>query len=446
MRPILRFGLAIILCLGVNLALHAAPLLGAHAAIPLAGRSPHPFPPGSARLYRATADWRELQPLDSRSLADLQRPLLPTGLRLVANQNPTMVASSDGSRFAVLDELPYQQGPVRGRDMTLQVFDARTGKPLTTRRHPAVPLGLAGISVAGSIAYGFRADIDTNTPCASSPFVLLDTQTGRVIRQLTVAAHPWDPILVGPNLGRLYTMTASDHINGCGPDWAYSPVIAAYDLRSGKLVRSVRLKGVLAGNWNTNRTLNGEPIGENWQPGFTLSPDGSQLAVLDGHTDTLTLLDARTLRITGREPLSRPRSALQTVAALLGLAPNGAEAKGEIDGAMVQLQYTADGHSLIATGARLRPDKRHLYSSSESLGIRLIDVQNGHIRAWLRDGKRLNGIWLAPDGSALYSSVQGWTRQGGWLSILRRHDPATLQVRAQRTFAHTNWLSLVFLR
>jgi hypothetical protein len=112
------------------------------------------------------------------------------------------------------------------------------------------------------------------------------------------------------------------------------------------------------------------------------------------------------------------------------------------------MQYTADGRSLIVTGWRVQPDRRHLYASSQSLGIQLIDIAGGQIKAWLDDGKRLVAIWPAPDGSAVYSSVEGWTRQGGWQYTLRRHDPATLQVRAHRTFLHMGnwWLNLFFLR
>jgi WD40 repeat protein len=241
-------------------------------------------------------------------------------------------------------------------------------------------------------------------------------------------------------------MTASDHLNDCGPQNAYSPLLLAYDLRSGKEVASLRLTGVPAGNWTTNRTVNGEIVEENWQPGFALSPDGSQLVVLDGQTNTLILLQASTLRIVGREELTRPETAVQPVAALLGLVPEMAEAKGEIEGVSLQMQYTPDGHSLLVTGFRLRPSRRHLYSSSQSLRIRLFDLASGRIKARLDDGKTIESIWTAPDGKAVYSAVGGWRRPTGWFTILRRHDPTTLQIRARRTFLHTSPLSLFFLQ
>jgi hypothetical protein len=448
MRLASRFGIAIALCLGLSLGLGAVTRLGAHASMPFAGRAPYTFPPGSLQVYRMTAGQNMLQLINPRSLADLPGSVLHLGPQHAAKQTPAIAVTADGSKLAVLYELPTRHWPIRAQDMALQLFDARTGEPLSIRHHPAIPFWMTGISADGSLVYGFRADIDLNQPCAPSPFYLLDARTGRVVQRLTIAARPWDPIMVGPNLGRLYIMTVPDHINYCRPQNSYRPTIMAYDLQTGKTVATLQLKTVLAGRWMTNWKVNGEPVAADWTPGVALSPDGSQLAILDGHSNALTLLHARSLQVAGIETLSRPRTALQTIVATLGLAPDAAEAKGQENGVSLQMQYTADGRSLIVTGWRVQPDRRHLYASSQSLGIQLIDIAGGQIKAWLDDGKRLVAIWPAPDGSAVYSSVEGWTRQGGWQYTLRRHDPATLQVRAHRTFLHMGnwWLNLFFLR
>lgn len=445
MRPVLRFGIAPILGLCLALGLRSAPPLGAHTAMPLPRRSLHPFPPGSSRLYRAATDWSMLQGVNSASLADRSGATFHLGPPFTGNSCADIAPTSDGSRFAVESPIHPNQQIVRGRDLILKVFDARSGERLFAS-HPSLLLWIMGISADGSVVYGTREKHETSNQCPSTSFYLLNARTGGVVQHFPIAAEPWDPMLVGPNLGRLYVMTTSDHVNHCGPQNAYSPLILAYDLRSGREVASIRLKGVPAGNWNTNRQVNGETVGENWQPGFALSPDGSQLAVLDGRTDTLILLQARILRIVGREELTRAKTTVQALATVLGLAPEAAEAKGEIDGVSVGIEYTPDGHSLLVTGARLRPSKRHLYSSSQPLGIRLVDLASGQIRAELADPKGTIGIWIAPDGSAVYSAVQGWRRAGGWLATLRRHDPATLQVRARRTFQHTPSLSLFFLQ
>jgi len=448
MRLASRFGIAIALCLGLSLGLGAVTRPGAHASMPLAGRAPYAFPPGSLQVYRMTAGQNMLQLINPRSLADLPGSVLQLGPQHAVKQTPSIAVTADGSKLAVTYQLPTRHWPIRAQDMTLQLFDARTGEPLSIRHHPAIPLWMTGISADGSVVYGFRSDIDLNQPCAPSPFYLLDARTGRVVQHLTIVASFWNSVLVGPNLQRLYAITSPDQINNCGPQNSYRPTITAYDLQTGKMVHTLQLKTVLAGRWMTNWKVNGEPVAASWTPGIALSPDGSQLAILDGHSNALTLLHTRSLQVAGIETLSRPRTALQTIAAVLGLAPNAAEAKGQENGVSLQMQYTADGRSLIVTGSRLQPDRRHLYASSQSLGIRLIDIAGGRIKAWLDDGKRLVAIWPAPDGSAVYSSVEGWTRPGGWQYTLRRHDPATLQVRAQRTFLHMGnwWLNLFFLQ
>lgn len=449
MRLALRLTAAIALCLGLSFGLRTAPQIGARVSIPLVGRSPRSFPPGSVHLYRTSADGGTLQAIGLRSLADLAGSAIHTGLRPPANQYPAIATTSDGARLAVMDNIHPNHGVTRAQDLTFRIFNVRTGKPISAPYHPAVPVWISGISADGSIVYGFSANADSTLPCGPSPFYLLDARTGRVVQRLSLAASPWNySVLVGPNLQRLYTLTTSDHINRCGPQWSNSPTITAYDLQTGKVTRTLRLKGMLAGRWETSRTINGDPIGGDWNPGFALSHDGSQIAVLDGHDNTLTLLDAQSLRVEGAERLSRPQTRLQALAALLGLQPGTAEAKGQWNGTTLQMQYTADDRSLLVTGARLRPDSRHRYASSRNLGIRLIAIGGGQVRAWLDDRKQVLGMWPAPDGSAVYSAVQGWNRTGGWLTTLRRHDPATLQVRAHRTFQHMGnwWLNLFFLQ
>jgi len=188
--------------------------------------------------------------------------------------------------------------------LTLQLFDARTGAAVSALVHPAVPVGIIGISGDGSEVYGLDPNTDPNLPCTPSVFSLLNARSGRVLQRITVSPRDWDYVHVGPNLHRLYTMAASDHINGCGPQWSYSPTITSYDLRTGKVVRSLRLKGIFAGRWGTSQRINGDLIGRDWNPGFALSPDGSQLAVLDGHNNALTLLSSITSDRRCGEPVS----------------------------------------------------------------------------------------------------------------------------------------------
>jgi hypothetical protein len=183
-----------------------------------------------------------------------------------------------------------------------------------------------------------------------------------------------------------------------------------------------------------------------WTPGFALSPDGTQIAILDGHSAKLTLLAAPSLRIEGTESVTRQTSGLEEIAAALGLGPAVAEAKGQSQGTSLQIEYMPQGRSLLVTGTRFLPDSTHPVGRAQSLGIWLIDIASGRIEASLPDSRRIMGIWPAPDGSGIYSVAEAWHKGQGWLAILRRHDPTSLRVTATRTFMHTSWLPLVFLR
>jgi hypothetical protein len=241
-------------------------------------------------------------------------------------------------------------------------------------------------------------------------------------------------------------MTSNDGILHCDTRAPWHPIVSTYDLRTGRRVRRIVLQGALAGRWRTHRVVSGSPVDADWIPGFALSPDGRQIAVLDGRSDSLTLLAAPSLRIEGQERIVRRQSALEGLASALGLAPEIAEAKGQSQGEALQLQYMPSGRALLLSGTRFLPDSRHPYGAARSLGIRLIDVASGQIQAERVTGRRIVGLWPAPDGSAVYVELQGWRKGTGWLTILRRLDPSTLHVLAGRTFAPASWVSLVFLR
>jgi hypothetical protein len=446
MRRVFRSALAVLgamLALMLYAGLSVLAVSRTAASLPVAGRGPHRFPPGSVRLYRLTAAQNGLQPISMQTLHDMRAsPLLLTGGHPGSSQSGVAV-TADGSKVVTLTEALHHRYPIRAGDETLQVLAARTGAALSVRLHPAIPLVLLGVSADGSVAYGFGADAGNSQPCASTGFYFLNTRTGRVMHHVII--DRWTAqILIDPYLERLYTLVGSDQLSGCDPSWSYAPTMKEYDIRTGLVVHVRRFPGLLAGDWLTHRTVSGEQVMAVWQPGFALSPDGTQLAILDGHNDTLTILAPRSLRIVGSAKLVSPQTRLQRLTEVLGLTPPAVEAKGQMNGASLQMQYTADGHSLIVGGSRDSPNPRALHGQAHSLGIRLIDVRTGTINAWLHGTGQLIGLWPAPDGSAIYSTTQSWTRQSGWFVTLRRHNPATLQVDASRTFR--SWWTMYFLQ
>jgi hypothetical protein len=450
MHHVFRAALAVmgtVLALMLFAGLPAISVPRTDASMPVAGRGPLLFPPGSAELYRLTAAQNVLQPMSMQTLQDMRAGLLRLAGGHPGSSQPGIAVTADGSKVVTMIETLHHHYPIRTGDQMLQVLDARTGAALSVPQHPAIPLVLLGVSADGSTVYGFRADAGNSQPCASTGFYFLDVRTGRVTHHVTI--DRWTAqILIDPHFQRLYTLVGSDQLPGCDPSWSYAPTVKEYDIRTGLVVHSRRFPGLLAGDWLTHRTVSNERVMAVWQPGFALSPDGTQLAVLDGHDDTLTIMDPGSLRIVGSEKVASPQTPLQRIAEALGVSPAAAQAKGQTNGVSLQMQYTADGHSLVVTGSRYSPDPRSLHGQAHALGIRLIDVRTGMIKAWLHETSRLIGLWPAPDGSGIYSTIQRWTRRSGWSTTLRRHDPYKLHVDATRTFRDTGnwWVSIYFLQ
>ncbi|MGH2442638.1 MAG: hypothetical protein ACRDFX_05705, partial [Chloroflexota bacterium] len=175
------------------------------------------------------------------------------------------------------------------------------------------------------------------------------------------------------------------------------------------------------------------------QPGFALSPDGSQIAVLDGSINRLTLLHARSLTTEASESLTRPSSTLDRLAGALGLLPPAADAK-EIQGTSLQMSYTANGRSLLVSGTRSRIVRSRRFPVPKSLGLRLIDVATGRVMADASGKKQIYGVWAAPDGSAVYTMVPGSNSNQLCPCTYQRRDPGSLRVMSSHTFwDDTGW-------
>lgn len=395
-------------------------------------------------LYRLTATQNALEEVDRRTLLDTGTAL-PLSRGNSGGSQSGVAVTPDGSKIITVTEFSHRHDPIRAGDQALQILDAQTGAPLSAPHHPAVPLTLMGVSPDGSIAYGFREDAPNSQPCAPTGFYFLDTGSGHITNRVTIS-RGIAQVLVDLRLQRLYSLVGSDQLSNCDPAWTHALTVTEYDIRTGSTVLTRRMAGRLAGEWSTGREVNGERVMMVWHPGSALSPDGSQLTLLDGHRNMLTVLDPQSLQSIGTEKIAPSRTPLQRVADALGLSPRAAEAKGQINGMDLQMQYTPDGQSLLVTGSQFSPDPRALRGQAHSLGIRLIDVRTGTIKAWLHESDQIIGLRAAPDDSAVYSTAQGWTRRVGWSSTLRRHDPATLHVAVSRPLRTTDWWSIYFLQ
>jgi hypothetical protein len=178
------------------------------------------------------------------------------------------------------------------------------------------------------------------------------------------------------------------------------------------------LEGVTFGTW-------GE---QSWSPGFALSPDGRQVAVYDGRTNRLTLIDARRMSILRFEIVSPPQSFVHRVARWLGIEPTAAVAKGVSDGAALQIRYSPDGRLLYVTG--YEHPSGAILGGTTPIGIRAIDIGTGEISGESLKSQTLWWVQLALDGSALYAFSLTGDDSEPFPTILRL-DPRTLQIAAQ---------------
>lgn len=79
-------------------------------------------------------------------------------------------------------------------------------------------------------------------------------------------------------------------------------------------------------------------------------------------------------------------------------------------------------------------------------GITRIDLENGKIAAEALEGSDIEQLWIAPDGSAIYAfgSDEPWELATGAIDhYLRRLDPESLDVEAERALPSTSWVIAV---
>lgn len=374
------------------------------------------------RLYIAAAQLNRLQPLDATSLADSpQAQGLKVGPWSTRFQRPMIVADAGGDAFAAVT---YGLGGSadRARDITIRTFNS-LGERQGPVIHPAVLLWVEGLSAGGRELYGsgYRSAGSSNTG-----FYVLNALSGAVRYHLPAAEACCGSWLFDPATHRLYILNEPPGATAAAPG---TPILKSYDVASGRQLGQLALPGLVAGSWtDTTASSSSDTSGLTvWSPGFALSPDTHRIAILDSNRNALTMVDTAQLTIERTMTLSYPRSPLERLGDMLGLAPSVAEAK-EIKGTSLSMTYSPDGRSLLVSGFEGQPNAQGQYLPAP-LGLRRIDATSGEVQAQ----QPPNGMawWLryAPDGSALYTLGPVYPDSDSPL-VLRRYDPLTLNVLA----------------
>lgn len=258
---------------------------------------------------------------------------------------------------------------------------------------------------------------------------MLDTDSGRLVRKLRMERSWGGPVLHDGIRDRVYVMVVpGNDVKVKGPR---TPSVVAYDLRSGREAGRVRLDGVLAGSWPTERKVRDFPIMAMLEPGLALSPDGRRIAIAHADREAITLVDTERMEIASTRTLARPRRLLER----LGLRQRVARAKA-MEGVSLQAEFSSDGRTLYVTGQRLEMDAADKVVST-GLGLRAVAVESGQVRAEALDEARLLWVKQPPEGGPVYALKEemGDDSDGTYRTKLLRLDSDTLEVGAERELA-----------
>jgi len=401
-----------------------APLVGAQGAVQ---QEPLP-PPGTAPpfgLYLSSGypptpgaiGYTAINPL---TLADLPGAVVPP----MVNQGVTLF-SRDGSTAA---------GSDRG---DIVIWDLRTGRE-RTHFYPDAAVSPVALSDDGS---RLVAELITRSPDATlhpGMWQVFDTARGEML--VTIPGEPpeADRVLVDPVGWRLYRLDTG---------YARSPAalpparIRVDDLTTGQEIGQISLPGMVAGQWPSNERVQGESVGVEDEPGFALSPDGRQLAVVHPARDAVTLIDTRTLRIERTVELGQATSLGQRLVRLLPFWPQTAAAKGD-EGTFRRAVFATDGRHLYVTGDRYT--MVHGQMIVQRLGLTVVDLARGTISKPVLASEAIVDILPAPDGRSIYAAGDREPGQGGVdHSAILRLDATTLKPFAERSFPNARSLLLV---
>ena len=362
----------------------------------------------------------EFLAIDPRTLADLPgQPVLR--ITDLTYGNFTWLASADGSTIAVMQ---YTGALSTAEDVTIRIVDMRTGQERVRFRTP-VPVEMHYLTADGSrlFAWGPAYRLEPQRR------FVWDTADGRLLADV-----PTRGFLFGAYDARgqrAYGLAEPDPEQSVPQDATF----VAQAALSGRELGRVRLPGVPAGQQDTGMK-DGERQVLAWvQPRIAVSPDGRLVVVLHADGTALTLVDAATLRIRWTRQLARATDLADPS------QPRPAEGKA-LDFTHWLLEFSPDGRYLYTHGVEhwVVDEGR---SSARLLGLRAIELERAEIVAHVDEQQSLEPLVVAPDGSGLYMLGP---RQGATLlsspSVLRRFDPLTLAVTAERVFGNVqpDWL------
>jgi hypothetical protein len=349
----------------------------------------------------------ELVPIDLTTLADRsdRSSFKLSGVNPM--QQTQFIVSPDGSTVVALI------------DDGVRVLDGYSGEVRAQFRRPDDQI--TGVSPDGTRLTARRLAE------GKDDWALLSAANG----ELLVSGHG-ERAIYDWNGGRIYSL----EMPGSGdPAAAAEPqpvVLVVSNLETGREVDRLTLDGVLAGSVTIDDRRYGQSMQSSFGPSMALTPDRRQLALLHGDADKLTLVDVQPLRIVSTRELGGSQDPL-----IPGTAVRGWD-----------MQFAPDGMLYVAGN-----DQRLIIEEGQGevryLGVRRINVEQAMVEAPTLVGEDWAGWLLAPDGSAIYfaSSRSEHPAEATGAPhdrmLLRRLDPRTFAVMAERELDGFHWMYLI---
>jgi hypothetical protein len=402
-------------------------------------------------IFRAT--WAqdkayELVPLDPVTLADVAETSSTTSV--AAFMPWTVIFSQDGSTMAGMSEdgtITIQRGLGGPVVTTIQASDGWT------------PLQLS--------ADGSRLLVWFHSQMDALAWRMIDTETGEKIVEFQLqTGGPQSTLrhVVDPQTRTLYRLIKSgverpgvvktwgsrgwkfqegpDLINGYEPR---PTTLIAIDLMTGGHIGTVELPDVPTSNWvgdNNPEPNSFSPATQFVVPGVAVSPDGSEIAIVNAADDRVTLVTAKSMTIKRTLTMHEPQSRIDNLFALLPLAPQTASAKFSQDVSRMA-EYSTDGRSLYVSGREAWvEDIEQLYRGQ---GLSRVNLENGEIESRVLDGVAVDRVIETEGGDVFFVGNDHRSERSAYnpsTAIARLSEDGS-EVVAERTF--TDYVEFVIV-
>jgi hypothetical protein len=223
-------------------------------------------------------------------------------------------------------------------------------------------------------------------------WTVFDARSGQLLTRFS-ADHPSaSPAVIDQSGSFLYQLALPARQTGLQPVELFR-----YDLLTGAPSGRVVLEDVLAGSWQTDKALFGEPLGAVYAPGLAVSPGGGQLAIAHAESATVTMIAADSLAIERSAPIEQAQNTVNWL-----FAEQTAFAKQPPQGVSRSALFSPEGDRVFVWGRQTEVNEDGRLSRYDHFGLAAMDVQTGTLL-----GEALQGHWIQQvvpslDGQNLY--------------------------------------------